>query len=213
MSDHSGFSSLGNHIGDLFSGGAALLALLGRLFGFLGDGITYAGALAALIWFCIQIWRSREIQHWWNNRMQVHWAKKLVRVRQQEKIAVAKIEALAQVRGELPGTNVMFGLPDKLYGYPVVVETTYYVSTMKGVSTVRTAVLPAATPFMCARPGGLVGVADAPTFATGVIWEYEAMTAEVIKDTNNRRQLARVVDDIGTDVVAPASGVLFQNAG
>ncbi len=98
MSDHSGFTSLGTHVGDLFSGGAALLALLGRFFGFLGDGITYAGALAALVWFCIQIWRSREIQHWWNNRMQVRWAKRLVRVKQQEKIAVAKIEALARLR-------------------------------------------------------------------------------------------------------------------
>lgn len=99
MSDHSGFSvALGSHVGDLLGGGAAFVALLGKLFSFLGDSITYAGALAALIWFCIQIWRSREIQHWWNNRQQVRWAKRLVRVKQQEKIAVAKIEALARLR-------------------------------------------------------------------------------------------------------------------
>ena len=98
MSDHSGFSSLGNHIGDLFSGGAALLALLGRLFGFLGDGITYAGALAALIWFCIQIWRSREIQHWYHNWQEVKRARRLVRLRAREKVLVAQIEALASVK-------------------------------------------------------------------------------------------------------------------
>lgn len=99
MSDHSGFSTaLGSHVGDLLGGGAAFLALLGKLFSFLGDGITYAGALAALIWFCIQIWRSREIQHWWNNRREVYRAKKLVRLRAKETVLVAKIAALAKVR-------------------------------------------------------------------------------------------------------------------
>jgi hypothetical protein len=122
-------------------------------------------------------------------------------------------EALAQVRGELPGTNVMFGLPDKLYGYPIIVEATYMVTTKKGVTTQRQAVLPTATPFLCARPGGLEGVANAPTFSTGVIFEYEAMTAETLKDAPNRRQIVRVVDDIGAYVVAPVSGILYQNAG
>jgi hypothetical protein len=122
-------------------------------------------------------------------------------------------DALAQVRGELPGQNVMFGLPDKLYGYPIVVEATYMVTTAKGMTTNRQAVLNQATPFMCARPGGLEGVANAPTFATGVVFEYEAMTAETLKDVPNRRQIIRVVDDIGAYVVAPVSGILFNNAG
>jgi hypothetical protein len=122
-------------------------------------------------------------------------------------------EALAQVRGELPGQNVMFGLPDKLYGYPVIVEATYMVVTKKGVTTQRQAVLPTATPFLAARPGGLEGVANAPTFSTGVIFEYEAMTAETLKDAPNRRQIVRVVDDIGAFVVAPVSGILYANAG
>lgn len=121
-------------------------------------------------------------------------------------------EALAQIRGELPGSNVMFGLPDKLYGFPVVVEATYKVATKKGATATPTAILPAATPFMCARPGGLEGVANAPTFSTGVLFEYEAMTVETLKDTPNRRQILRVVDDIGAYVVAPVSGVLFSGA-
>ncbi len=98
MSDHSGFGVLGSHVGDLLGGGAAFVALLGKLFSFLGDSITYAGALAALVWFCIQIWRSREIQHWWNNRQEVRRAKRLVRLRAKEKVLLAKIEALAKVR-------------------------------------------------------------------------------------------------------------------
>ena len=87
------------------------------------------------------------------------------------------------------------------------------VTTKKGVTTQRQAVLPTATPFLAARPGGLEGVANAPTFSTGVIFEYEAMTAETLKDAPNRRQIVRVVDDVGAYVVAPVSGILYQNAG
>jgi hypothetical protein len=89
---------VGNHVGDLLSSGAVVLSLLGKLLGFLGDGITYAGALAGLTWFCIQIWRSREIQHWWHNRQEVKRARRLVRLRARERVLVAKIEALAKVR-------------------------------------------------------------------------------------------------------------------
>jgi hypothetical protein len=98
LSDHPGFSAIGNHVGDILGSGAVLLSILSKLLGFLGDGITYAGALAGLTWFCIQIWRSREIQHWWRNRQEVKRAKKLVRLRAREKVLVAKIEALAKVR-------------------------------------------------------------------------------------------------------------------
>ncbi|MDD4891340.1 MAG: hypothetical protein PHU85_15570 [Phycisphaerae bacterium] len=121
--------------------------------------------------------------------------------------------ALAQVRGELPGKNVMFGLPDKLYGYPIVVEATYKVTTKKGATTSRSAVLPTATPFMCARPGGLVGVADSPNFSTHCLFAAEEMTVETLKDVNNRYQVIRVVENIAAETVAPVSGVLFYNAG
>ncbi len=98
MSDHQGLSPLGNHLGDLLGTGAVAIALLSRLLGFLGDTITYAGALAGLIWFCIQIWKSRALQHWWHNRQEVRRARRLVRLRAKEKVLVAKIEALAKVR-------------------------------------------------------------------------------------------------------------------
>jgi hypothetical protein len=120
--------------------------------------------------------------------------------------------ALAQVRGELPGRNVLFGLPDHLYGYPVVVEQTAKVTTKKGATTSRSWVLADATPFMCARPGGLEGVADAPNFSTIVIFALEEMTVETMRDANNRRQSTRVVENIDVRVVAPATGVLFSDA-
>jgi hypothetical protein len=98
VSDHSSFNALGNHVGDILGTGAVVISILSKLLGFLGDGITYAGALAGLTWFCIQIWRSREIQHWWHNRQEVRRAKKLVRLRAKEKVLEAKIAALAKVR-------------------------------------------------------------------------------------------------------------------
>jgi len=121
-------------------------------------------------------------------------------------------DALAQVRGELPGKNVLFGLPDKLYGYPIVVEATYKVTSKKGATRAVTPILPTATPFMCARPGGLVGVADSPNFATHCLFAAEEMTVETLKDANNRYQVIRVVENIGAYTVAPSSGVLFTNA-
>lgn len=121
-------------------------------------------------------------------------------------------DALAQVRGELPGKNVLFGLPDKLYGYPICVEATYKVTTKKGATTARSAVLSSNTPFMCSRPGGLVGVADAPNFSTGVLFVQEEMTVETLRDAPNRRTLGRVVENLAPAVVAPASGVLFTGA-
>lgn len=121
-------------------------------------------------------------------------------------------EALAQVRGEMTGRNTMYGLPDKIYGFPIVVEKTRKITTRKGVATSRTQVLPKATPFMVARPGGLLGVADAPNFSTIVVFTVEEMTVETLRDKNNRRTVGRVVENLVPVVAAPASGVLFQNA-
>lgn len=121
-------------------------------------------------------------------------------------------ESLAQIRGELPGKNVMYGLPDKLYGFNLVVEATRKVTSKKGATRAVSQVLAKGTPFMCARPGSLVGVADAPNFSTCVLFEQESMTVETLKDTRNRRTLGRVVDTVAAEMTAPASGVLFTNA-
>lgn len=121
-------------------------------------------------------------------------------------------DATAQIRGELSGRNVTYGLPDTLYGFPLIVEATRKVTTRKGATTARSQMLATATPFMCSRPGALVGVADAPNFSTAVLFAYEEMTVESLRDAPNRRTLGRVVENISANVVAPAAGVLFHNA-
>lgn len=121
-------------------------------------------------------------------------------------------DAYAQVRGELANRNKFYGLPEQLYGFKLVVEATRKVSTKKGATTSRSAVLPKATPFLCSRPGGLVGVADAPNFSTHVLFAQEEMTVETLRDAPNRRTTGRVVENIVAKTVAPVSGVMFQNA-
>ncbi len=76
--------------GDVLGAGAIVGTFLGYL--------PLVAAFLALIWYVIQIWESRTVQHWWRNRQEVKKAKRLVRLRAKEKILVAKIEALAQVR-------------------------------------------------------------------------------------------------------------------
>jgi hypothetical protein len=121
-------------------------------------------------------------------------------------------DALAQVRGELPGSNAIFGLPEKLYGFPIVVEKTVKVTSKKGAASVsRSYILPTATPFMCARPGGLEGVAGTPSFATVQLFAQEEMSVETHKDAKNRRVTGAVVENIVAKMVAPVSGVLFYN--
>jgi len=121
-------------------------------------------------------------------------------------------EAYAQIRGELPNRNAFYGLPEKLYSFNLVVEATRKVTSKKGATTSRASVLSKATPFLCSRPGGLVGVADAPNFSTHVLFAQEEMTVETLRDAPNRRTTGRVVENIIAKTVAPVSGVLFQNA-
>ena len=123
-------------------------------------------------------------------------------------------EALAQIRGELPGQNAIFGLPNRLYGFNVVVEKTVKVTSKKGATRATSYVLGSTTPFMCARPGGLVGVAGAPSFSTCTVFVYEQdeLSVETLDDRINRRKLIRVIDNFHAVMTAPVSGFLFTSA-
>lgn len=121
-------------------------------------------------------------------------------------------DALAQIKGELPNRNQIYNIPDKLYGLPVIVEATRKVTTRKGATTSRSSVLAKGTPFITSRPGGMVGVADAPNFSTCVAFMHEEMTVETLTDAPNRRTIGRVVENYVYKMVAPATGILFTNA-
>lgn len=123
-------------------------------------------------------------------------------------------DALAEIKGELSGQNdnSEHGLPSNLYGVPLVVEKTRKVTSKKGATRAVSQVLPTATPFLCARPGELEGVANSPTFSTVTMFIQEEMSVETKRDTDNRRTIGRVVENYTHVMTAPASGVLFQGA-
>lgn len=126
--------------------------------------------------------------------------------------------AMAQVRGDVPSNNGLWGLPDKLFGINLVVEDTVRVTSRKGAAAraakyafVDSAGVAGNTALLCARPGQLVSEAAGPSFGTIHLFSYEEMTVEQRDDPDNRRIQGRVVDDYDVQVVAPATGYLIQH--
>jgi len=120
--------------------------------------------------------------------------------------------ALAMVKGELEGArNKAYGLPNDLYGIELFVESTRKVTSKKGATRAVSSVMPTSQAVLCSRVGELEGVAGAPSFSSLVIFAYEEMTVEVKNDSDNRRVLGRVCENLSSNLVAPASAVLFTN--
>jgi len=120
--------------------------------------------------------------------------------------------ALAMVKGELQGgRNVRYGLPNDLYGFELFVESTRKVTSRKGATRAVSSVFPTSNAVLCSRVGELEGVAGAPSFSTLALFAYEEMNVETKNDSDNRRTIGRVTENITAKMVAPASGVLFSN--
>lgn len=84
------YSALTAWVGHSLSGTAILGSLVGLF--------PPIAAAAAFIWYLIQVYESRTFQHWFRNRQMKYRAKKLAKLRAQEKIVLAKIEAIEKVR-------------------------------------------------------------------------------------------------------------------
>ncbi len=111
--------------------------------------------------------------------------------------------------------NAIFGLPERLYGMPIVIEDAAYVSSQKGATTTKAWAMSDTSPFICSRPGGLVAPKDSNAninFSTFVGFFLEEMTVETKHDADNRRHTARVVEDYDVKAIAPVSGFLFTAA-
>lgn len=131
-------------------------------------------------------------------------------------------DAYAQVRGELPSRNAKaYNLPDKLYGVNVVVDITRRVTSAKlAASRAASAVFGAISSvgslnaFLIARPGGMMGVANAPSFSfiQNFVYKQFDMVVETKNDDDNKRIKGRVIDCFVPKVVAPQAGFWFQNA-
>lgn len=122
-------------------------------------------------------------------------------------------DALAQIRGDLPGKNVLFGLPDHLYGFPVEVEKTVRVSSRKGATRSADYVFTSTKAALISRVGGLEGKYGGPSFSTLTVFVYDKddMTVETRRDEDNRVTKGRIVDNFVAKLTAPVSGFLFTN--
>lgn len=119
--------------------------------------------------------------------------------------------ALAQVRGDVPSQNGLWGLPDTVYGYRVAIEDAVKVAQLKGATADPGYIKDDNTAWLVARPGQLVGTEGAPSFSTAHIFVYEEMTVESKDDPDNRRHQGRVVDDRGAVMISGLSGFLITN--
>jgi hypothetical protein len=121
--------------------------------------------------------------------------------------------ALAQLRGDVPGQNTNYGLPDVLYKIPIVVDDTYRVTSKRAAATTTTAaVVDENTIYFLSRPGGLVMPYGGVSFSTLQLFVKEEMAVEAYADSKNRLTEGYVTDDYGAYVVAPASGYKVTNA-
>ena len=99
-----------------------------------------------------------------------------------------------------------WGIPPTLFGLgDVVVDDSVRTTSKKGGTLAQSFVLGQGAYFL-SRPGGLVGVEGANSFATLQIFAYEDMTVEQFNDPLNRRIEGRVIDNSTSAVVAPVAG-------
>jgi hypothetical protein len=122
--------------------------------------------------------------------------------------------ALAQLRGDVPSQNGVWGLPDTLYGVNVAVEDAVRTSSRKnmGASATDTLgyVMPKTIAFLIARQGKLEGIAGHRSFSTIQVFFYrDEMTVETLYDVNNKRYLGRVISNYIPVIASTYSGFFF----
>lgn len=123
-------------------------------------------------------------------------------------------DAWPMLSASLPNGTPMYNIPSKLYGFPVVIDKTRKTTTLKGASTVtRTQIFAQSNAFLVARPGGLVGVAGAPSFGFLQQFTYKKydFVVQTKYDDDNLRTNGRVLDCFVPIAVAPGAGYWFQS--
>src|SRR6185436_18581240 len=72
-------------------------SILGAL-GYIAPIIATIAGVTASTMYLITIWESRTVRHWWRNRVMKRAAKRLIKLRAQQKVVVAKLEAVEKIR-------------------------------------------------------------------------------------------------------------------
>lgn len=115
--------------------------------------------------------------------------------------------AQAQLRGDAPGLNTNYGLPDVLYKINIVVDDTFKVTSKRKASSETVSSVSDENAFyFVSRPGGLVMPYGGISYSTVQLFVREEMSVEIHQKPIDRLDLGFVTDDYGAYVVAPASG-------
>lgn len=127
-------------------------------------------------------------------------------------------DAWPMLHGELPSGTDLYNIPSKLYGFNVVIDKTRKTTSMKTASgaalnATRSQIFAQSNAFLIARPGGLNGVAGAPSFSFLQQFTYKKydMLVETKYDDDNLRTNGRVIDCFTTVAVAPGAGFWFSS--
>jgi len=108
------------------------------------------------------------------------------------------------------GRYFEYGLPNKLYGFEIVVEDSVMVTTARGSTATRADVMTDGIAYLIARPGQLVNAAESgPSWSTLMIFNYEEMTVEQFESEKHRRLEGHIVDDFAPVMTSPVSGFYF----
>lgn len=102
-----------------------------------------------------------------------------------------------------------WGLPPRYQGVRIVVEDTTKNTAGRGTAINSSYTLSDTMAALVARPGSLSAPEGTPSFSFITMFIEEEMTVEVMRDTNNRRTVGRVVENWDMVSTAPASGYLF----
>lgn len=122
--------------------------------------------------------------------------------------------AMAQVRGDEPGDNTQYQMPDAVYGIPVVVEDASRVNvrysadgTAAVLDTEKVFIKDKTKAHLVSRVGGLDGQYGAPSFSTlqRYYYKYE-MAVESFHETKDKLYESHVVDQYKEVLAAPQSG-------
>ncbi len=131
--------------------------------------------------------------------------------------------SLKQIEGKEPGQNAIWGLPDQLYGWELIVEDAPIVTQRQnsseaigsealasGPSPKRRYVKSDNSAVVLSRPGGLDGKYGAPSFSTVQIYYYgKEMEIETFDKPEDHLTRGYCTENVKEVLAAPASGYLI----
>jgi hypothetical protein len=126
--------------------------------------------------------------------------------------------ALQQVVGGKRGQNALWGLPEYLYGFKVVVENAVRVSARANADGTEDATAARAwvkalnSALVVSRPGGLEGQIGAPSFSTAQIYYYnKELSVETFDDAEDELTRVYAQENVTEVIAAARAGFLITN--